>query len=372
MSNIFHKITRSFISFLNLIILVLIGLTYLGSYVSPEHISFLSFVGFAFPIIWLGNLFFVIYWAFKKRKRIVFSLLALILTWSQWRAVFPINTSKNIAKSELQHPLQIMSYNVRMFDRYAWTKDKTTPQKIYQFIKEQNPDVLCIQEFYINNKNSQYSENNILSKFKQFKYKHLEYNIKTKSGKKYGLATFSKYPIIAKKPLTFKNTTNFSIQTDISINGKKIRVFNNHLESIRLKRENYNFIDSLEFKSDKERRKGAYAIFQKLNTAFAHRASQAETIGRHIENSPYPAVVCGDFNDTPVSYVYRKVKGKLKDAFIGSGFGLGGTYNGNLPPFRIDFIFHSPEFSAYNYERKKVNYSDHYPISTMLELAPEK
>ncbi|MGQ1785826.1 MULTISPECIES: endonuclease/exonuclease/phosphatase family protein [unclassified Saccharicrinis] len=371
MPKIFHKITRSFITLINTIALVLIGLAYLGAYVSPAHISFLSFVGFAFPLLWLTNLFFVVYWALKKRKRLVFSLLALIITWTQWHAVFTINTGKKVDKTELQKPVSIMSYNVRMFDKYVWTGDLATPQKIYQFIKDQNPDVLCIQEFYINNDNQQYSENYILSKFKQFKYKHLEYNIETESGKKYGLATFSKYPIIDKKPLMFENTTNFSSQTDININGQKIRIFNNHLESIRLKRENYNFIDSLEFKSDKERRKGAYEIFTKINTAFAHRATQAETIGRHIQNSPYPAIVCGDFNDTPVSYVYRKVRGELKDAFIESGNGLGGTYNGNLPSFRIDFIFHDPAFKGYNYKRKKVYHSDHYPISTLLELNPK-
>ena len=370
MRKIFNKIARSFISLLNIAAIVLICLCFLGTYVSPAHISFISFIGFAFPVIWLFNLFFVIYWAFKKRKRLILSLLTLVATWSQWNAVFPINTNNNVNKNELNLPVKVMSYNVRMFDRYVWTGDKSTPEKIYQFIKEQNPDILCIQEFYINNRKNQHSENNILSKFKQFKYRHLEYNIETKSGKKYGLATFSKYPIVEKKPLYFNNSTNFSTQSDIEINGKKIRVFNNHLESIRLKKENYNFIDSLEFKNDAERKRGAYDILSKLNKAFTNRASQAETIGRHIQNSPYPAVVCGDFNDTPVSYVYNKVRGKLKDAFIDSGSGLGGTYNGNLPSFRIDFIFYDSKFKSYNFSRKKVNYSDHYPITTLLDLNP--
>ncbi len=349
---------------------MLLGMAYLSVYVSPQHIGFVSLIGFGFPILWLTNLFFVIFWIFRKRKRAIFSLLALGVTWSLWWAMFPINSNSNITSKDLNNPLQVMSYNVRMFDKYVWTGDKETPQKIYDFIKQQNPDVLCIQEFYINNKNPQYSENNIVSRFKQFKFKHLEYNIETKSGKKYGLATFSKYPIIDQKPLPFENTTNFSIQTDIEINGQTIRVFNNHLESIRLERGNYNFIDSIEFKSDKERRDGAYDIFKKLNKAFTQRAMQAQTIGRHIQNSPYPAVVCGDFNDTPVSYVYRKVRGKLKDSFIESGSGIGGTYNGNLPPFRIDFIFHDAKFRSYNYNREKKNLSDHYPISTLLELSP--
>ena len=371
MPNIFRKITRSFVSILNLITVLLIGLAYLSVYVSPAHIGFVSLIGFGFSVLWLINLFFVIFWIFRKRKRIVFSLLAIVVTWSLWWAMFPININRNISSKDLNNPLQVMSYNVRMFDKYVWTGDKETPQKIYDFIKDQNPDVLCIQEFYINNKSPQYSENNILSRFKQFKYKHLEYNIQTKSGKKYGLATFSKYPITNQKPLLFENTTNFSIQTDIEVKGQTIRVFNNHLESIRLQRANYNFIDSIEFKSDRERRDGVYDIFKKLNKAVTQRATQAQTIGRHIQNSPYPAVVCGDFNDTPASYVYHKVRGKLKDAFIESGSGIGGTYNGNLPSFRIDFIFHDARFKSYNYNREKKDLSDHYPISALLELSPE-
>lgn len=367
-----NKVARSLVFILNLAVLLLLVLSYLGSFISPVHINFLSFLTFGFPLFWLLNLFFAIFWLIKKRKRSFISVLLVVVTWQQWLAVFQISGVSDKEAKELKNPLTVMSYNVRMFDKYLWTKDKKTPEKIYEFIKNENPDVLCIQEFYINNKQKQYSENNILSKFKQYKYKHLEYNIETNSGKKYGLATFSKFPIIDKKPLFFKNTTNFSIQTDIKVNGKNIRIFNNHLESIRLQRENYNFIDSLEFKNDEERKRGIIEIFHKLNNAFSNRSYQAQTIGRHIENSPFPTIVCGDFNDTPVSYVYKQVKGKLKDSFIESGQGFGGTYNGNLPSFRIDFIFYDKTFESYNFSRYKVNYSDHYPIKTLLELNPEK
>lgn len=370
MKLILNKVARSFVFLLNILAVLLLVLAYLSIYISPAHINFLSFLGFGFPMFWFVNLFFVVYWGAKKRKRLFISLTLIVLSWSQLHSIFQISGDNEIAIEELNNPLTVMSYNVRMFDKYVWTKNKETPQKIYQFIKDQNPDVLCIQEFYVNNKKAQYSENNILSKFKQYKYKHLEYNIKTKSGKKYGLATFSKYPIENRVPLYFENTSNFSIQTDVNVNGKRVRILNNHLESIRLQHANYNFIDSLEFKNDEERMEGISDIFGKLNIAFTHRSYQAETIGRHIENSPFPMIVCGDFNDTPISYVYRQVRGGLKDSFIESGVGFSGTYNGNLPPFRIDFIFHDESFNSYNHERIKVNYSDHFPVKTILELAP--
>ncbi len=199
-----NKVTRSIVLFLNLFVAFLLALAVLGVYISPVHISFFSFIGFAFPFLWITNLIFSIFWLIKKRKRLIISLILVVLSWNQWDAVFQIS-GKNIHKSEKQdNYITVMSYNVRMFDKYIWTKDKQTPEKIYQFIKDQNPDILCIQEFYINNKKNQYSENNILSKFKQYKFKHLEYNIQTKSGKKYGLATFSKYPLPIQSPCILK------------------------------------------------------------------------------------------------------------------------------------------------------------------------
>ncbi len=366
------KVTRSLVTILNITVGLLLLLAYLGAFVSPVHINFISFLGFGFPFFWVLNLICVIYWLLKRRKRLLFSLVLIVISWWQWHAVFQLQGEQNIDRKKLNNPATVMSYNVRMFDRYVWTGDHKTPQKIYEFIRKENPDILCIQEFFVNNQKQPYSENNILSKFKQFRYKHIEYIAESKSGRKYGLATFSKFPIIDKKPLYFKNTTNFSIQTDINVNGSKVRVFNNHLESIRLQRENYNFIDSLEIKNNEERRKGIYDIFGKLSHAFATRSLQAETIGRHVQNSPFPTIVCGDFNDTPVSYVYKQVKGNLKDSFIQSGKGFGGTYHGNLPSFRIDFIFHDSSYKSYNFKRYKVDYSDHYPIKSLIELSPDK
>lgn len=367
-----RKLLRNIVFLVNVIIVTLLLLSVLGSKVSPVHSSFLSFIGFAFPLLFIANALFGFLWLAKLRKRVIFSILALLISWSQWEDVFQLQSVKVTDKTSLTMPVSIMSYNVRMFDRYNWTGDKETPNKVYQFFKDENPDILCVQEFFVNNKIPHYSEANILSKFKQYRYKHIEYNVETKTGRKFGLATFSKFPITRKQPLYFKNTSNFSIQTDIVINGAKVRVFNNHLESIRLKAENYHFIDSITYLNETERREGVKAIFTKMNEAFDSRSFQAESIGRHIENSPFPAIVCGDFNDTPVSYVYRTVRGKLQDAFVESGSGFGGTYHGKLPSFRIDFIFHDKIFKAYNFERTKVGYSDHYPITTILDLSPKE
>lgn len=98
------------------------------------------------------------------------------------------------------------------------------------------------------------------------------------------------------------------------------------------------------------------------------RAFQARKVADHIKKSPYPVIVCGDFNDTPVSYAYRKVKGELKDAFVEAGWGISNSYNGELPSFRIDYILHDKKFKAVNYSRDRVVYSDHFPVRCRLSM----
>jgi endonuclease/exonuclease/phosphatase family metal-dependent hydrolase len=93
-----------------------------------------------------------------------------------------------------------------------------------------------------------------------------------------------------------------------------------------------------------------------------------DILSAHIRQSPYPTIVCGDFNDTPVSYTYHKMRGKLVDAFIESGSGIGNTYLGNFPSFRIDYIFHSKSFRSCCFRTDRINMSDHYPVMCTLSL----
>ncbi len=340
----------------------------LTTIISPKYLHVLAFAGFAFPIFWLANFTFLILNSLRKSWRVLIPLAALIITWNHLGNTFQTGKWVKSNESKSQKAIKIMSFNTRMFDYYQWTGRKNTLDEVLTFIRRENPDILCIQEFFTYDKHTNYSENSIVFRLNEFPYHHIEYNAIGKNGRKFGQATFSKFPITGEQQLNFTNTTNFSIQTDIKVHNQTIRVFNNHLESIRLKAKHYNFLDSLNTLSETERNAGIREIAIKLNTALGQRANQAETIGRHIKNSPYPVLVCGDFNDTPVSYVYRTMRGKLSDSFVEAGFGFGGTYNGKLPSFRIDFIFHDPQFEAIHFERFEKDYSDHYPIMATILL----
>jgi endonuclease/exonuclease/phosphatase (EEP) superfamily protein YafD len=166
--------------------------------------------------------------------------------------------------------------------------------------------------------------------------------------------------------IRFKNSGNMIIYTDMLIEKDTVRVYNCHLQSYQLKPAEINRIDSLNFENNNESKAKLRALAHKFKTAIIKRAEQAATLREHLNQCKYPVIVCGDFNDTPVSFTYRTVKGDLKDSFIESGKGTANTYNGKLPSFRIDYILFSPKFTSYNFAVSTLNHSDHYPISCDL------
>lgn len=327
----------------------------------------LAFGTFAFPVLWVLTLLTFFVWLIRKRWMALFLFVVLAITYNHWGNVFQWK-GREVNPSELSKSVSVMSFNVRMFDYYDWMKQPGTRQEIFDFVNQESPDILCIQEFFSDERNAQFTINSIVKKLGNYPYRHIEFSKIWRNGCSFGLATLSKYPITGREVIRFENTTNFSSRTDIHVKGTTIRVFNNHLESIRLQAKNFNFIDSINYKADKERLAGIRSIVRKVNNAFHIRSTQADVVAAKIQESPHPVVVCGDFNDTPVSYVYHTIRGDLADAFVESGKGFGGTYNGKLPSYRIDYVFHSRVFKSYNFKRHPESLSDHFPISCLLEI----
>lgn len=260
-----------------------------------------------------------------------------------------------------------MTYNVKLFNLYNWKNNKNIRDDIFDILNEEQADILCLQEFYRENTNA-FKTLDTLLEFLPTKHYHEEYS-KTLNGKYFfGIATFSKYPIINKGKFEFSGSDNICIYTDVLINNDTVRIYNNHLESIRLDEHDYNFIDSIELKIDNKRIEGVKTISKRLKNAYKKRALQVDTISKHIQSCPFSAIICGDFNDTPISYSYHKMKKGLYDSFKESGSGIGSTYSGNLPSLRIDYIFHSKNLESVYYNKIKKEYSDHYPIVSVLEF----
>lgn len=363
------KFVQHIIAIVTLIIAISLLASAATAYINPKYLHVLAFTGFLFPVLWVLNLATIIFNVSRNKWKLLgIGILVAILTLNQISDIYQISGASELTEKDKKEAIKIMSFNTRMFDYYKWTGTNNANEKIFDFIREKNPDVICFQEFFTSTNKNQYAEHHVLARLNQFPYHHIEYNVIGRNGRKFGQATFSKYPIIQKKQLSFANSSNFTTQTDIRIKDKTVRIYNNHLESIRLNTQHYNFLDSIKLKSEKETKKGLKEISNKLKHALDQRAKQSETIATHINNSPYPVIVCGDFNDTPISYVYKTMRGDLKDAFNEAGVGFQGTYNGKLPSFRIDFIFHDQGIETKQFNTYKVNFSDHYPIMATLKL----
>jgi endonuclease/exonuclease/phosphatase family metal-dependent hydrolase len=185
-----------------------------------------------------------------------------------------------------------------------------------------------------------------------------------------GLAIFSKYPILNSRKILYDSTFNGSSIHEIDVKGEKLTVVNNHLESFKLTMEDrskyVDFIQNINAETFDDLKE----TFQlKLGEAFLIRAEQAEIVTEEIENATGDyVIVCGDFNDTPISYARRIIQGTMRDAFAESGNGVGITCNQRFFWFRIDHILHSPNMKAYNATVDKISMSDHYPLWCYLEM----
>jgi endonuclease/exonuclease/phosphatase family metal-dependent hydrolase len=234
----------------------------------------------------------------------------------------------------------------------------------------QTPDILCLQEYYSGaGKNADFADT--ISHNSGYRYRSIDLINKKHSALPFGLAIFSKFPIIHSQVLEFPNSNvNFSQCCDIKIGNDTIRVMNMHLESIKFGKEDYNFVSEITNApaANDKLKKGSLAILGKMRFAFIKRASQIETVAEFIRKSPYPVILAGDFNDTPVSYSYRKIDNLLEDTFVDAGKGLGQTHGGTLPLLRIDFIFHSRSIKTIEHKTINKDYSDHFPVVARFYL----
>jgi len=319
----------------------------------------------AYPCVAVVNVFFVVYWAFRWRAYMFLSLISLLIGWEYFIATFQVRSQTEDYTGA--NRLKILSYNVRLFDLYKWTDDIDAKKHMINFIQLQHADIICLQEYYSRDKDS-ISNTTTIAKLTNSNYWHVEYNQTKLKKSSMGIATFCNYPILDKGRLQTSAGKLIGIFSDLKIGKQIVRVYNIHLASVNLGYEDYNFLDSFELKNDNEQVKGVIDILAKLNRAFIRRSKEVDLISSHINSSTYPVVVCGDFNDTPVSYTYRKIKGKLKDAFVIAGSGFGNTYVNEFYPFRIDYIFLNRRLVPTEFKIHWLDYSDHYPISCKIRI----
>ncbi|MBC8174025.1 MAG: endonuclease/exonuclease/phosphatase family protein [Chitinophagales bacterium] len=359
-----HKI----ILFFTILAAIALVFSYAAMYTKPTALWWISFFGLAyFPII-IVNLIFLFYWLFVKRKVFVILLIIVLMGWKAHASYFAFAPGK---KEDEENAMTILTWNVKGLDAYNPDAPYQNRDLMIQTISDAKPDIICLQEFNTYQNESK-EKSNLEALLKATGLQHYYYFKAYENKKKtrsFGLIIFSRYPIQKTGVVEYNNVSklNTTIYADVDINGKTIRVFTSHLQSTQLTHRDLEFVqqtqesDSTQF--DAER------VAKKLNTAFQMRVQQCDSVANALEQSPYPVVLCGDFNDTPVSYTYQTVSENLQDAFLQSGLGIGGTFVA-LPFLRIDYmLFDEDVFTISGYKRIKTKTSDHYPVVTMFQMA---
>ncbi|OIP83689.1 MAG: hypothetical protein AUK44_04680 [Porphyromonadaceae bacterium CG2_30_38_12] len=353
----------------NIAVILLLLTTLVASKLSPHTFVLPAYSTLIFPLTIAMNIFFVVFWLVARKWYFLLSLLLSLYASKPISETIPVHFGKN-AQVMQGKSIRVMSYNTMLFGHLV-KHDTKHKNKIIQTILDNNADIVCVQEFAVSpKKTSDYlTLNDVMISFKHYPYKHIEYR-KNKNWKRWGIATFSKYPIVEKKKISKEGDYGVSIYSDIKIGKDTIRLFNNHLESNRLTERDKHMPIQLKDNFDSDHLSGTTKkLSQKLNIAYKRRALQADKVAAEIAQSPYKVLVCGDFNDVPVSYTYTKIKGKLNDAFAESGLGLGWTLNLSIYRFRIDYILYdSTYFQLQNFRIGKQKDSDHYPIESNFIL----
>lgn len=358
---------------LRILTVLLSFLTVLSGWVAlfnPAKYWLLAVTGLGFPILFVVNFLVFIFWLIQRKPIATVAFLAILITIIKLPYVLQFNTKTSNRKfTEGQSPeVKIMSFNVRLFDLYNWTHNQQTRLKIFDFLSSAQPDILCLQEFYTDNK-----EFNNLKEMKEIMKKgevHSDFPITLNKSEHWGIITYTTFPIVNKGTLTFDSkSANSCIYTDIKVNNDTLRIYNCHLQSVKLGNKEYEFIEN-PGEDNKESIKRTFSIVSRLKKAFIKRASQARQIAEHIKTCPYPIVLCGDFNDTPLSYTYKQISDLLTDTWRESGNGIGSTYRGPIPGLRIDYIFHNERVFADNFKVNNLNLSDHDPVSATIIIKP--
>lgn len=358
----FKLLFHSLVLMANVIVVLLFIIAAYSDRVSPEKSAFLSYMGLGFPVLCVINICFVIYWiCVQEWKFMLLGIASFIICLGPMTTYFPIHGKTNPVPGGA---LKVLTYNVMAFGYKNHTKDN--PNRIVQYIADSKADIVCLQEYNLSPSDLYLTSKKLLAALSMYPY-HKVVDLPSGSA----VAVFSKYPITSSRRIKYESVANGSAIFSIDIKGKKLTLINNHLESLKLTSEDRTkyaeFIKGLS--ADKfDGLKGT--IQRKIGPAFRIRAKQAEVIAREIKDAKGDYIlVCGDFNDTPISYAHRTIQGDLVDAFIESGCGMGISYNQNFFFFRIDHILHSTNMTSINCTvDNSIKNSDHYPVWSYFTL----
>ncbi len=381
MTPVLRKFSKRVLIFLNICTIAFFLLASLAAYINPGKYWIIGMLGVGFIFFLAGTLVFFLFWLFMRSRWAWLSLVALVLSWPQTNAVFGFHFFSRFDKAARPPgSLRILQWNVTSWDEINKTRKNgvTYRKAMFDYIEEQDADVLCFQEFF-ESKNPVYFDYNIdyIKNKLHYPYHYFAVDASWK-GVQLGVAVFSRFPITDSarwryQPVSRK-TGESLVRVTLDMNGQKVNVFTTHLQSFLFKGQDYQNIEILKRPEDNKDKlvEASKGIMYKFRSAYKARPPQAELVREKLEESEYPSIITGDFNDVPNSYTYFTVKGDYQDAFVKKSHGLGRTFYFISPTLRIDYILADKRFEILQYKRDLKPYSDHYPVVADVMIVEPK
>lgn len=378
---------RSLMAILTGIFLLIFLSAAFSDLISPLRFVYPSFLGLGFgalsviAIIWLVLLILCHRWP----STIAMVIGLIIAHEPMWRycplhlsSQEPITNVYTIDGKQHTYPvdsIRLLTYNTCQMGQTHLSKIKEDIP-VMNFIRETKADIVCLQEYGFSLSKKGHTEEQLRNSLKDL-YPYYDF-LRYPGSKALGLAVYSRFPIV-KSTRIDKSEKKYitSIHYTLDIHGRKVTLVNNHLKNTGIAMEDRVFTEGMieHFEKDGIGRI-KQSVMRSLSKAYIERAKQSNTIRRYLEektDKSLPTIICGDMNDTPVSYSYRTMKGSLCDTWEEVGFGTGTTYNRHHFLFRIDHIFHSEHFRALDVKvLNQYKYSDHYPVLATFQLLPEE
>lgn len=316
---------------------------------SPNTFGVFTVFSIVVPGVIIANILFVLYWILIGfKKQLLQSFLVLVITYFFIPKLYKFEDDSTVAG---KNSISIMSFNVRKFNKSNWIKADSIEHNIKQFIIDENPDIVTLQEFRtIENFKLEYPY------FSNPPRKNYSDSLKNEKHR-VTLAIYSKFPIVNEGIIKYDRTSASSMYADIVKNEDTIRVFTFHLASLGIV-PNANY-----FGHD-----GSEKLVKRVRRSFKVQQRQIDSLNVYVRDTKYPVILAGDLNNTSYSWAYKNVKNGYQDSFIAAGEGFGTTYNFKGFPLRIDYIFADSHFKINAHKNYDVKLSDHYPVKATLEF----
>lgn len=325
-----------------------------------------GFLGIAAPYLIVVELLLIILWLLAKPLFTLLPLISLALGWNIITVLFAWHPGTPFSVKRKENQLRVASWNIKEFNgsEEMVAGHKFRAEEIVYSIQKWNPDVICLQEYNTKERPND-AANHALYFEKKYPHSFFSKDYQTSDPSYFaGCIIYSKYPIIEAKRKAFENGESI-IYTTLLKGDDTIRIYTTHLASYRFKQNDFEFHET---PSNDLAVKANRSVLRKMKKAFVERAVQAEIVRAELDQSPYPTIITGDFNDVPSSYTYKTIKGNFQDAFLKKGFGIGLTFNGISPTLRIDYILADQHWEVRGWESVDENLSDHHLILTDLSL----